>query len=86
MEVILDGGWAHNPVTGVFIRGRTERFAHTELREDEHVKVEAEMQLSGHKLRGLQKLKEQRNDPPLEYQKQHGPHDPLISHFWAPGL
>ena len=51
MESILDGVWNKNPVTGVFIRGRTERFAHTELREDEHVKVEMEMELSGHKLK-----------------------------------
>lgn len=39
-------------MTGVFIRGRTERFAHTELREDERVKVEAQMELSGHRLKG----------------------------------
>lgn len=39
-------------MTGVFIRGRTEIFAHTELREDERVKVEALMELSGHKLKG----------------------------------
>lgn len=38
-------------MTGVFIRGRTERFAHTELREDEQVKVEVQMELNGLKLK-----------------------------------
>lgn len=38
-------------MTGVFIRGRTERFAHTELREDERVKVEVQMELNGLKLK-----------------------------------
>ena len=54
---------AHSPVTGVSVRKRTERFAHTELNEDEHMKVDPEIELSGHKLRGLQKLKEARLDP-----------------------
>ena len=57
---------AHGPVTGVFVRERTERVAHTELSEDEHMKVEPEIELSGHKLRGLQKLKEARKDVSLE--------------------
>ena len=63
MEIILDGGWDHSPVTGVFTRERTQRFTYTELREDEHVKVETEIELSGHKLRGLQKLKQEKMDP-----------------------
>ena len=33
------------------------------MREDEHVKVETEIELSGHKLRGLQKLKQEKMDP-----------------------
>ena len=37
MEIILDGGWDHSPVTGVFTREKTQRFTHTELREDEHM-------------------------------------------------
>ena len=43
MEIILDGGWDHSPVTGVFTRERTQRFTHTELREDEHMKTEMEL-------------------------------------------
>ena len=43
MEIILDGGWDHSPVTGVFTRERTQRFTHTELREDKHMKTEMEL-------------------------------------------
>ena len=63
MKIILDGVLAHSPVTVFFIRRRTEKLAHTGLRENEHMKVEAEIELSGYKLRGLQKLKEARMDP-----------------------
>ena len=53
MEITLDGGWDHSPVTGVFTRERTQRFTHTELRGG-----------GGHyKISGLQKLKEARMDP-----------------------
>ena len=62
MEIILDGGWDHSPVTGVFTRERTQRFTHTELREEEHMKTEMELS-GGYKARGLQKLKEARTDP-----------------------
>ena len=62
MEIILDGGWDHSPVTGVFTRERTQRFTHTELREDEHMKTEMDFS-KGYKTRGLQKLKEARTDP-----------------------
>ena len=62
MEIILDGGWDHSPVTGVFMRERTQRFTHTELREDEHMKTEMELR-GGCKIRGLQMLKEARTDP-----------------------
>ena len=62
MEIILDGGWDHSPATGVFTRERTQRFTHTELREDELMKTEVELS-GGYKIRGLQKLKEARMDP-----------------------
>ena len=61
MEIILDGGWDHSPVTGVFTREKTQRFTHTELREDEHMKTVGVKR--GLKTRGLQKLKEARTDP-----------------------
>lgn len=65
-------------VTGVFTKDKTERFAHTELREDDQVKVETEMELSS-----LQKIKEERKDLPLEH-RLHGPADTLILDFGGP--
>ena len=84
MEIILDGGWDHSPVTGVFTRERTQRFTHTELREEEHMKTEMELS-GGYKTRGLQKLKEGRTDP-LEHHRQHSPAGTSISDFWPPEL
>ena len=44
MKIIQDGGWAGNPVTGGLIRERSEKFPHTELREDDTMKAVAEME------------------------------------------
>ena len=44
MKIVQNGGWAGNPGTGSLIRERTEKFAHTELREDDNMKAVAEME------------------------------------------
>ena len=44
MKIVQDGGWAGNPVTDGLIRERSEKFPHTELREDDNTKAVAEME------------------------------------------